>query len=84
MDHDRRTVELSPATKGLSRSASAARMLRHRVRRRFGMRCATTVLRKGQIEKLIVRGWLARANRGDAAAVQEALAQYLADALGNT
>ena len=65
------------------RSAAARRMRRHRARRRYGMRCVTTVLRQGQIERLIHRGWLARDNRGDAAAVQEALAQYLADALGN-
>jgi len=58
------------------RSAGARRMRRNRVRRRYGMRCVTTVLRKGQIERLIHRG-------GDAAAVQEALAQYLADVLGN-
>ena len=48
------------------------------------MRCVTTVLRKGQIEGLIRRGLLARDNRGDAAAVQDALAQYLALVLGNT
>jgi hypothetical protein len=47
------------------------------------MRCVTTVLRKGQIERLIHKGLLPRDNRGDTAAVQEALAQYLALALGN-
>jgi hypothetical protein len=64
-------------------SAAARRMRRHRTRRRYGMRCVTTVLRKGQIERLIHRGWLARDNLGDAAAVQNALDQYLADTLGN-
>ena len=42
-----------------------------------------TVLRKGQIERLIHKGLLPRDNQDDAAAVQEALAQYLALALGN-
>ena len=64
-------------------SAAARRMRLHRTRRRYGMRCVTTVLRKGQIEELIRRGLLSRGNRGDAAAVQEGLAQYLALVLGN-
>ena len=74
----------SPLEKEPAHSAAARRMRRHRVRRRYGMRCVTTVLRKGQIERLIHKGLLPRDNRGDAAAVQEALAQYLALALGNT
>jgi hypothetical protein len=47
------------------------------------MRCVTTVLRNGQIERLIVHGWLARAERADCAAIQKALDCYLADNLGD-
>jgi hypothetical protein len=79
----RGTAVVLPAAGKLVHSTAAERMRRHRVRRRYGMRCVTAVLRKGQIERLVHRGWLARDNREDAAAVQEALAQYLADVLGN-
>jgi hypothetical protein len=71
----------SPVEKESAHSAAARRMRRHRARKRCGMRCVTTVLRKGQIERLIVRGLLPRDKRADAAAVH--LAQHLALALGN-
>jgi hypothetical protein len=59
MDHDPGTVKLSPATKELPpRSSSAARMLRHRERRRKGLRFLGIELREREIEALIRRGRL--------------------------
>ena len=62
---------------------AAERMRRHRARRRNGWRYVTAVLREGQIETLIHRGWLPRAERSDPAAVQKALTGYLSDVLGD-
>jgi hypothetical protein len=53
MDHDPATAELSPATRELSRSASAARMLRRRERRRKGLRFIGIELREREIEALV-------------------------------
>jgi hypothetical protein len=64
-------------------SAAARRMKLHRQRRRQGLRCAMVALREGQIEGLVHRGWLARAERADRAAIEKALLQYLADNLGS-
>jgi hypothetical protein len=64
-------------------SASTRRMRLHRARRKLGSRCATVPLREGQIEGLIHRGWLPRAERADRAAIEKALLQYLADNLGS-
>ena len=58
MDQDPGTAELSPATKQLSRSTSAVRMLRHRERRRKGLRFLGIELREREIEALIRRGRL--------------------------
>jgi hypothetical protein len=55
MDQDPGTAELSPATKQLSRSTSAVRMLRHRERRRKGLRFLGIELREREIEALIRR-----------------------------
>ena len=63
-------------------SSAAFRMRRYRQRRRQGMHCVTVVLRPSQIERLIQKGWLPRAERMDQAAVGNALFSYLADNLG--
>jgi hypothetical protein len=81
-DH-RGTAVSSPVEKEPAHSASTRRMKLHRQRRRQGLRCATVPLREGQIEGLIHRGWLARAERADRAAIEKALLQYLADNLGS-
>ena len=77
MDHDPGTAELSPATKEPSRSATAARMLRHRERRRRGMRFLGIELREREIEALIRRGRLHPDHRANSAAVRKALYGFL-------
>jgi hypothetical protein len=77
MDPDPETVELSPATKEQSRSASAARMLRHRERRRRGMRFLGIEIREREIEALIRRGRLHPHHRANPAAVRHALYGFL-------
>lgn len=76
MDDDPTTVELSPATE-LSHSASAARMLRHRERRRRGLRFLGIELREREIEALIRRGRLHPDHRANSAAVRQALYRFL-------
>jgi hypothetical protein len=77
MDHDPATVKLSPATKELPRSSSAARMLRHRERRRRGLRFLGIELREREIEALIRRGRLDPDHRANSAAVRRALYGFL-------
>jgi hypothetical protein len=77
MDHDPGTVKLSPATKELPRSSSAARMLRHRERRRKGLRFLGIELREREIEALIRRGQLHADQRANSAAVRRALYGFL-------
>jgi hypothetical protein len=76
MDDDPGTVELSPA-KALSRPASAARMLRHRERRRRGLRFLGIELHEREIEALIRRGRLDPDHRANSAAVRQALYGFL-------
>jgi hypothetical protein len=82
MVDDPGTAEISPAIKESSRSTSAVRMIRHRERRRRGLRCVTIAMDEFQIEGLIRRGWLDRVQRADRAAIRKALAFYLHDNLG--
>jgi hypothetical protein len=77
MDHDPATAELSPTTRELSRSTSAARMLRHRERRRKGLRFLGIELREREIEALIRRGRLHPDHRANSAAVRKALYGFL-------
>ena len=74
---------MSPVEKELAHAASTRRMRLHRARRRQGLRCATVPLLEGQVEGLIHRGWLPRAERTDRSAIEKALLQYLADNLGS-
>ena len=68
---------MSPATKELPRSSSAARMLRHRERRRRGMRFLGIELREREIEALIRRGRLHPDHRANPAALRQALYGFL-------
>jgi hypothetical protein len=77
MADDLGTAELSPATNGPSRSTSAVRMLRHRERRRRGMRFLGIELREREIEALIRRGRLNPDHRASSAAVRKALYGFL-------
>ena len=71
------TVEPSPTIIALSRSASAARMLRHRERRRKGLRFLGIELREREIEALIRRGRLHPDHRANPAALRQALYGFL-------
>jgi hypothetical protein len=63
-------------------SSAVLRMRLHRERRRRGLRCATVALPEAQINGLIRKGWLPRAERADRTAIGNALLQYLCDNLG--
>jgi hypothetical protein len=63
-------------------SAAAARMRRHRQRRRDGLRCFMIELRETEIGALIRNGLLAAENRHDYDSVQSALYAFLDRALG--
>jgi hypothetical protein len=54
-------------------SAAAARMRRHRARRREGLRSLTIELRETEVDALIRSGFLEKGNRNDANAVAQAL-----------
>jgi hypothetical protein len=77
MVHDLETTETSPAAKELARSTSAARMLRHRERRRRGLRFLGIELREREIDALIRRGRLDPDHRANSAAVRQALYGFL-------
>jgi hypothetical protein len=77
MDHDQGTIELTRGKKELSRSTSAARMLRYRERRRKGLRFLGIEMREREIEALVRRGRLHPDHRADSAAVRKALYGFL-------
>jgi hypothetical protein len=63
---------------------AAARMRRHRDRRRRGLRCLTIELRETEIDVLIGKGLLNSETRHDLAAVYEALYAHLEQTLRAT
>ena len=62
-------MQTLPPPQPLSRSA--ARMARHRLRRKQGLRSLTIDIREAEIETLIQRGRLAPESRGDLAPSSE-------------
>jgi hypothetical protein len=72
----------TPVVEESAHSASVERMRRHRERRRKGLTCVTIPLPQAQINGLIRRGWLPRAERADRTAIGNALLLYLCDNLG--
>jgi len=63
-------------------SAAAARMRRHRQRRRDGLRCLTVQLRETEIDELIRKGLLKSETRNDRNAIIEALYKHFDRTLG--
>ena len=61
---------------GPSISLAAARMRRHRKRRREGLRCLTIQLRETEIDALIYRGMLKAEMRNSKNAILNALHAY--------
>jgi hypothetical protein len=82
MAHDVAIEVAPPVEEEPGHSASARRMRVHRERRRRGLRCVTVALGESQIEWLVWRGFLPRAERANRIALQKALGFYLADNLG--
>jgi hypothetical protein len=62
-------------------SRGAARMARHRRRRKKGFRCLMVELHEAEIEALIKRQQLGPENRNDPGAVKAALYKFLEDTL---
>jgi hypothetical protein len=62
-------------------SPAAARMRRHRQRRRDGLRCITFELRETEIEALVRRGYLEEETRNDEMDIIEALYAHLENTL---
>ena len=67
--------ENTPASSALS--PAAARMRRHRQRRRKGLRTILVDVRESEIDELIRRGHLAEAERNDRIAVRRAIHRFL-------
>ena len=66
------------STTPASRS-SAARMTRHRERRRRGTRCVTVDVSQGERDALVVRGYLSEGERDNGVALKKAIEAVLSD-----
>ena len=66
------------STTPASRS-SAARMTRHRKRRRRGTRCATVDVSQSERDALVVRGYLAEEERDNGAAIKKPIEGVISD-----
>ena len=59
--------------------SSAARMTRHRARRRHGTRCITIDVSQSERDALVVRGYLPEEERENGAAVKKGIEAVLSD-----
>jgi hypothetical protein len=59
--------------------SSASRMKRHRERRRQGTRCVTVNVSQGELDALLVRGYLSEEERDDGAAIKKEIEGVLSD-----
>jgi len=66
------------STTPASRS-SAARMTRHRERRRQGTRCVTVDVSQSELDALVVRGYLSEGERDNGIALKKAIEAVLSD-----
>ena len=66
------------STTPASRS-SAARMIRHRERRRQGTLCVTVDINQSERNALVVRGYLAEEERDNGAAIKKAIEGVISD-----
>jgi hypothetical protein len=66
------------STMPASRS-SAARMTRHRERRRQGTRCVTIDVSQGERDALVLRGYLSEEERDNDAAIKKAIEGVISD-----
>jgi hypothetical protein len=68
-------MSTAPTTLG----SSAARMTRHRNRRRQGTRCVTVDVNQSEVDALVVRGYLSEEERDNGAAIKKAIEGVLSD-----
>ena len=66
------------STTPASRS-SAARMTRHRERRRQGTRCVTVDVSQSERDALVLRGYFVRRRTGQCAAIKKAIEGVISD-----
>jgi hypothetical protein len=59
--------------------SSAARTRRHRERRRHGTRFVTVDVSQGELDALVVRGYLSEGERDNGAALKKAIEAVLSD-----
>jgi hypothetical protein len=62
-----------------AKRSSAARTRRHRERRRHGTRCVTVDVSQGELDALVVRGYLSEEERDDGAAIKKAIEGVISD-----
>ena len=68
-------MSTTPTTLG----SSASRMKRHRERRRQGTRCVTVNVSQGELDVLLVRGYLSEEERDNGAAIKKAIEGVISD-----
>ena len=78
LDLQSETAERSSIATPAERS-SAARMTRHRERRRQGTRCVTVEVSQGELDAFVLRGYLGENQRGDGAAIKKAIEGVISD-----
>jgi hypothetical protein len=71
-----------PTAAPATRSAAAARMRRHRERRRDGLRCLMIELRETEIDALVRNDFLKSDARNDPHSIEMALYEFLERTLG--
>jgi hypothetical protein len=67
------------STTPMESRSSAARTRRHRQRRRLGTRCVMVDVNQGELDALVVRGYLPEEERDDGAALKKAVEAVLSD-----
>jgi hypothetical protein len=67
-------MSITPASR-----SSAARMTRHRERRRQGTRCVTVDVSESELDALVVRGYLSEGERINGVALKRAIEAVLCD-----
>jgi hypothetical protein len=67
------------STSSTATRSSASRTKRHRERRRQGTRCVVVDVNQGELDALVVRGYLTEGERGSGAALKKAIEAVLSD-----
>jgi hypothetical protein len=67
------------STSSTATRSSASRTKRHRERRRQGTRCVVVDVNQGELDALVVRGYLTEGERGSGAALKKVIEVVLSD-----